>query len=68
MWTKDEGYHSQQFCHLSKILEKEGFEQDSAKLDLVGKGCVCAVENVSNSREIEKLIQSLEKDISFGKR
>ena len=42
MWTKDEGYHSQQFCHLSKILQKEGFEQDSAKLDLVCKAGVCS--------------------------
>ena len=42
MWTKDEDHHSQQFCHLSKILEKEGFEQDSAKLDLVCKAGVCS--------------------------
>ena len=43
MWAKDEGYHCQQFhCNLSKILEKEGFEQDSAKLDLVCKAGVCS--------------------------
>ena len=39
MWTQDEDHHSQKFL---KILEKEGFEQDSAKLDLVCKAGVCS--------------------------